>query len=450
MILFSLRSAASLYAATALPGLRGKPAAAQTFGKDDGSLRKSTDELLSYFAGIAPQLLRPAEGVLKYPSIAPALPNKEYSTSLWDWDTYWTARGLFRVAAMTRDTRLHTQLIEHARGCLLNFFEYQSPEGRIPILIEVGDADPFGCLRPSPTHTRNQAKPVMGQLALLIADETKDVSWLAPKFDQLQRFHKSWIESNRSSCGLLVWSDDVAIGDDNDPATFGRPPFSSANLLLNCLYCQDLIASAELARRLGRSEDAASMEQDARELSTRIRELCWDPRDRFFYSVDVQCSDRRAQLIPHVARGMAMSWSTLPFRIKMFTGLLPLWCGVAAPAQAQALIDSSYTSSDELRVPAGIRSMSNRETMYSLEKSSNPSNWLGPTWIIANYFAWSGLRRYGFAREADELAGKTLQLLANDLRNSGSLNEYYHPDTGAPLSYQGFIDWNLLALEMAT
>jgi putative isomerase len=191
------------------------------------------------------------------------------------------------------------------------------------------------------------------------------------------------------------------------------------------------------------------MEESARQLAARIRELCWDPRDRFFYSVDVQCSDRRAQLIPHVPRGMAMSWSTLPVRIKMFTGFLPLWCGAATPAQAQALVDSSYTNSDELRVPAGIRSMSNRETMYSLEKSSNPSNWLGPVWIIANYFAWSGLRRYGFTREADELAAKTLRLLADDLRNSGSLNEYYHPDTGAPLSYQGFIDWNLLALEMA-
>jgi len=30
-----------------------------------------------------------------------------------------------------------------------------------------------------------------------------------------------------------------------------------------------------------------------------------------------------------------------------------------------------------------------------------------------------------------------------------SLNEYYHPDTGAALSHKGFMDWNLLALEMA-
>jgi hypothetical protein len=31
---------------------------------------------------------------------------------------------------------------------------------------------------------------------------------------------------------------------------------------------------------------------------------------------------------------------------------------------------------------------------------------------------------------------------------NGSLNEYYHPDTGAALSHKGFMDWNLLVLEM--
>lgn len=35
-----------------------------------------------------------------------------------------------------------------------------------------------------------------------------------------------------------------------------------------------------------------------------------------------------------------------------------------------------------------------------------------------------------------------------DLDTNGSLNEYYHPDTGAALSHKGFIDWNLLVMEM--
>jgi len=76
------------------------------------------------------------------------------------------------------------------------------------------------------------------------------------------------------------------------------------------------------------------------------------------------------------------------------------------------------------------------------------SNWLGPVWIIVNYFAWKALQRYSFHQEAATLADKTISLLASDLKQNGSLNEYYHPDTGAALSHTGFMDWNLLVLEM--
>ena len=86
--------------------------------------------------------------------------------------------------------------------------------------------------------------------------------------------------------------------------------------------------------------------------------------------------------------------------------------------------------------------------MYSMARSGNPSNWLGPVWIIVNDFVWKGLKDYGFHDEASDLADKTLRLLSTDLAKNGSLNEYYHPDTGAALSHNGFMDWNLLVLEM--
>jgi putative isomerase len=251
-----------------------------------------------------------------------------------------------------------------------------------------------------------------------------------------------------SSIGLLVWGDDVAIGDDNDPTTFGRPFFSSANLMLNCLYYEDLRASAELASRLGRTKDHDDLSAQADTLAQRIQKYCWDPRDSYFYSVDVQCVDRRAELIPSVKPGMDMSWKSLPMRIQMFTGFLPLWCGIASEAQAAELVKVNYVADDRLRARWGVRSLSSRESMYSLAFSSNPSNWLGPVWIIVNHFAWKGLQRYGFQAEARALADKTIALLAADLKLNGSLNEYYHPDTGAALSHKGFMDWNLLVLEM--
>ncbi|MGA3032191.1 MAG: trehalase family glycosidase [Terracidiphilus sp.] len=409
--------------------------------------RQRADALLRYFAANAPHLLRPPDGILKHPSVAPSLPGKTYSTDLWDWDTLWTSQGLFRLAALQRDESLKQKLCEHVSGSLLNFLEHASASGQIPIMMTRDDPDPFRILGKSLT-SKNQAKPVFGQLGLLACDQRGDVNWLESHFDSILRFYDSWTRHNSSPVGLLVWGDDVAIGDDNDPSTFGRPFFSSANLLLNCLFYQDLLASAELARRLGRSADRDRLSSQAAELAQRIRRCCWDPRDSYYYTVDVQCVDRRAELIPTVPRGMDMSWSCLPMRFQMFTGFLPLWCGIAPPQDAQKLISTNYLADDRLCAQWGVRSLSVRETMYSLEFSANPSNWLGPIWIIVNYFVWKALQRYGYKNEADALADKTILLLSRDLEASGSLNEYYHPDTGAALSHKGFIDWNLLVLEM--
>lgn len=409
--------------------------------------RQHADSLAQYFAACAPKLLRAPAGILKHPSVAPSLPGKAYSTSLWDWDTLWTSQGLFRLAALRHDDQLRQQLCEHVSGSLLNFLEHASSAGQLPIMMTADNPDSLGATGSNPT-SKNQAKPVFGQLALLACDQRGDAKWLEPHFDVILRFYNSWTRHNSSSIGLLVWGDDVAIGADNDPTTFGRPFFSSANLLLNCLFYQDLLASAEIARRLGRSADHERLARQAEELGQRIQTFCWDPRDSYYYTVDVQCVDRRAELIRTVPRGMDMSWRCLPLRIQMFTGFLPLWCGIAPRQNAEKLVRTNYLADDRLCARWGARSLSIHETMYSLEFSSNPSNWLGPVWIIVNYFVWRALQKYGFKQEADALADKTLLLLSRDLAQNGSLNEYYHPDTGAALSHKGFLDWNLLVLEM--
>jgi putative isomerase len=410
--------------------------------------KAAAQPLLEYFKGTAPQLLRQAQGPLKYPSIAPSLPGKQYSAELWDWDTLWTTRGLFRFAKLENNTQLHGQIAEHAKGSLMNFFDHQSPEGRLPILINGFDSNAGKATYKAPNF-QNQAKPVMAQLALLIADETGSVDWLRESFEHLLRFHDSWILGNETGTGLLVWGDDVAIGNDNDPTTFGRPFFSSANLLLNCLFYEDLRAVQSLSWGLNRgAEEQQMLARRIAKLGQTIQQQCWDARDAFYYTVDVQCQDRRAELIPEVPRGMAMSWSTIPLRFQMFTGFLPMWCGLATKEQAAAMIQRNYIADDRFRASYGVRSLSNLEPMYSMAFSSNPSNWLGPVWIIVNYLVWRGLKDYGFTEAADELADKTVQLLAAGLAADGSLNEYYQPDTGAPLSHKGFLDWNLLVLEM--
>ena len=256
---------------------RGEEPQAPSAARDAAHLsvderRRRRDELLRYFAACAPQMLRAPDGVLKHPSIAQTVPGKEYSAQLWDWDTLWTSKGLFRVAELEHDESLKQDLCEHVSGSLLNFLEHASPGGQIPIMMTADNADAFRIVAKSET-SRNQAKPVFGQLGLLASDQRGDARWLEPHFDGILLFYDSWVKNNSSPIGLLVWGDDVAIGDDNDPTTFGRPFFSSANLLLNCLFYQDLLASAELARRLGRPADRHRLSGQAGELAHRIEKV---------------------------------------------------------------------------------------------------------------------------------------------------------------------------------
>ena len=61
---------------------------------------------------------------------------------------------------------------------------------------------------------------------------------------------------------------------------------------------------------------------------------------------------------------------------------------------------------------------------------------------------FKALLRYGYKKEADELATKTLDLLKEDLDRCGAFHEYYNPETGEGLFNKGFSSWDLLAFNM--
>lgn len=56
--------------------------------------------------------------------------------------------------------------------------------------------------------------------------------------------------------------------------------------------------------------------------------------------------------------------------------------------------------------------------------------------------------KYGYAKEAKELAEKTVLLFGNDLQENGALHEYYEPETGRPILNPGFQNWNYLVINM--
>jgi putative isomerase len=343
-------------------------------------------------------------------------------------------------------------------GAVNNFFDRQASDGSIPILITDKDADCFDTADP----TNNMAKPVFGQFCELIAansaDSMEQPSLFKPWLNSLKRFYDCY-ESRyeNADTGLYVWANDVAIGVDDDPATWGRPPFSSANIFLNCFMRADLRAAAKFAERLTgevsfAAELAGEWNAKAAKLADAVNEYCWDERDAIYYSVDVQS---RQNLMEHRIFGelnvnLKPFWKVMPLKVMSWSSFLPMWSGIASKERAGRMVNEHLLNDKRFLCDYGVRTLSADERMYSPSESrGNPSNWLGPVWIISNYLVWKGLERVGFAEAAAIIAARTSSLLEQDLEKNGFLHENYDPETGEGMAAPGFWNWNILAVLMS-
>ena len=127
---------------------------------------------------------------------------------------------------------------------------------------------------------------------------------------------------------------------------------------------------------------------------------------------------------------------------------MPMWAGIATPAQADRMVKEHYLDPKTFYAPYGVRTLSKMEKMYAIIKSGNPSCWLGPIWGISNYMVFEGLVKYGYIQEAKELAEKTIAMFGRDIEDNGEMHEYYDPETGLGVNNSGFQNWNLLSINM--
>lgn len=394
-------------------------------------------------------ILRNLDGVLKqphsfirYPFIDPG---SVYDGNVWDWDTYWSVYGLLGMKDVLSPEQLD-RVIEHAKGNVHNFFDHQLEDGYIPMMIEVADwPEPYlNMMRKQGVHM-NMHKPFLCSQIALISRFTGDWSWAEGYIENLERYFACYDrEFFNENCGLYVWIDDIMIGMDNDPASFGRPKSSTANIYLNSFMVCELQCMVDLLNIFKRYDRASVYHEKRRRLIDAIQSECWDRRDRFFYSVDVDVCTRKFDWFH---QGLGVFWKTLPIKIRAWSGFIPMYAGFATRDQAEALVKHMFDP-ETFESDFGITTLAKDEKMFDLSATNNPSNWLGPIWLVANYVAFRALMNYGYRREAELLCQRTVRLLDADLRTTGSLHEYYDPFTGKPIMNGGFINWNILVLNM--
>ena len=408
-------------------------------------IRDYHDQIRQYICDHIGQTLKEPRSFIHYPFIDPGA---VYDGNVWDWDSYWSVYGLLPLLKELPDQKLRDKVLVHAMGNVRNFMDHQLEDGYIPMMIEVAKwPEPYLNMRHKEGVKMNMHKPFLCSQICLISDYLQDYSWAAEFSEQLERYFDCYRRNYyQENSGLYVWHDDIMIGMDNDPASFGRPQDSTANIYLNSFMVRELKNEAKYLEKTGGSVTGckAYLEQ-AKELTEAIERECYDTRDEFFYSVDV---DIRTRKYDWFHQGLGVFWKTLPIKIQTWSGFLPMWEGFATPQQAQQLVRHAEDG-NTFCSPYGITTLAQDEKMFDLSATNNPSNWLGPIWIIANYLVFHGMLQYGYEKQAQELYEKTVLLLGKDLEQTGCLHEYYNPYTGEPVMNGGFINWNILVLNMA-
>ena len=217
---------------------------------------------------------------------------------------------------------------------------------------------------------------------------------------------------------------------------------------------KELKAMVYLSKCLKLDKADLQYENDAEALKDAIQKNCWDEKDGFYYSVDLNLrpiTNEPSIIFGHsmiLHKGMPRTYSGLIQRIGVWSGFMAMWAGIATSEQAKRMVTENYKDTRTFNANYGIRTLSKLEKMYSLKASSNPSNWWGPIWGISNYMTYRGLLNYGYQQEANELAVKTIMLFGNDFKKEGALHEYYNPDSGEGVMNKGFQNWNYLVLNM--
>jgi alpha,alpha-trehalase len=171
---------------------------------------------------------------------------------------------------------------------------------------------------------------------------------------------------------------------------FGADVTRYAPVCLNTLLYLLELDLAEIDEVLGK--DPAALRARAAERRARIETVLWDETAGLYFDYDAARDSR----------------NPYPFA----TTFWPLWAGVASPLHARRVRDN-------LRLferPGGIVTSTH----------VTGAQWDAPFgWAPLQLFAVRGLRRYGFAADADRLARAWLSMLVEDFERRGTLVEKY-------------------------
>jgi alpha,alpha-trehalase len=191
---------------------------------------------------------------------------------------------------------------------------------------------------------------------------------------------------------------DRAMRESGFDVTFRFGPFGGsthhfAPVCLNSLLYKAEKDLAEMARLLGRPQDAVVWERRARLRRERVNRFLWNPRLGMFTDFNF--------------------YAGRPSDYRYASTFYPLWTGLATKAQADAVMKHLKI----FEQPGGI-CVSDRETGVQWDKPY--------AWAPIELLAVEGMRRYGFAAEANRVTKEFLSMVRENFLRDGTIREKYN------------------------
>lgn len=343
---------------------------------------------------------------------------------------------------------------DFAKKELLSLMSGQWADGRVPNMVHVGynwrfDRLIHGTGRNTSGITQ---PPIIADAVLRVHETAPDVPFLEKMYEPLKKYYawlRDWRETDRD--GLIAVFHPWETGIDNSPRwddvfnieNFSRKAFDITKGLvmfrfnfarydnekmkkvtpyivkgidMNCHYCANLNAMAELASILGKTGDADDFRKRAGKTADSIQKKMWDADLSVFH--DLVGLENRKSYVP-----------------TLFS-FMPVWAGVATKEQAELAHmeirdEKKYWS--EFPVPT---------TAMDYKAFEENGYWRGTVWINTNWFMIEGMSRAGYSETANIIKEKTL-----DMVSVSGMREYYNPFTGVGLGAESFA-WSSLALDL--
>jgi hypothetical protein len=231
-------------------------------------------------------------------------------------------------------------------------------------------------------------------------------TWIEAAYEPLRAYHVWLRDHRRLPNGLYAWAHAYESGVENAPRFGDREerrlrdtrriaaPDLSAYAVLQCE------ALAEMARALGRRDEAAQHLSEANAVRSAMNAFLWDESENYYFD--------RSTADGHF------------IRTRTIASVLPLWAGVPDERRAHALIE-------HILDPAGFNTLIPLPSVAIDDPAFERDMWRGPVWINTAFAVVEGMRRYGFHEQAADFAYRLCDGVYRTYGRTGRFYEFYDP-----------------------